>query len=138
MSIKRVKEEPTSGQWVEVWECAGFIWSATYDRSEEPKTQYNPFTGDYVEPDIKSPSCKNIQYFVYERDEEKPDIESENTVETASGGFASARLVPGDDGVVLILFQPGQHRSIMPLSRSGAEAIVKVLSKALELEVKND
>ena len=135
--IKRVHNQPESGQWVEIWEFENQVWSGVYRQNDGEIERYN-HDKDQFEEEKPFPGCKinNTKYYIYEKS--KFDMHPENTIETQSGGFSSARLVPGDDGVVLILFQPGQHRSIMPLSRSGAEAIVEVLSRALDQEVNND
>lgn len=51
-----------------------------------------------------------------------------------ANGIVESHVVPGDHPILLVIYIPGQHRAIMPLTRAGASAIIDVLAKA-ELEV---
>lgn len=54
------------------------------------------------------------------------------SAQTEHGGFAESHIVPGANDIILVLFQPGEHRVILPLSKSGADCVVKVLQSALK------
>lgn len=57
---------------------------------------------------------------------------------TSSGGFAESHIVAGEEKIVLVMYQPGEHRVIIPLSINGASAVTEVLLAALEEYENND
>ena len=64
---------------------------------------------------------------------ELPPVLPIASAQTESGGFAESHILPGSEKIELVLLQPGEHRIIIPLTMSGAKAVIQVLTKALEV-----
>ena len=64
--MKKVKEMPTSGQFVAVWEYDGNLWSNTMEWKEDGCLYHYEETGDkwiYNAPDC-FPSYLNVTFFI--------------------------------------------------------------------------